>query len=141
MGPRSGEMEIRHRLGKAIVPLLLVVGVLYVVHLADWEDVTTTRRGRVLTFEIGMDKLAAFQAARDAQQRSLIESLVFVEEPPRSVGMLNRSGPIEEPDFDRASRSDEWHVGVVDQNAWLLLLFDDDELSRIERHTWTGPTK
>ena len=92
-------------------------------------------------FEIGEAKLSCFQHTIALENKGEIRALGLVDAEPGTYGERFKGTDLTEADFDAARASNIWRLGLVGENAWLLLTFGDDRLTRIERKDYRGPTE
>ena len=106
-----------------------------------WDSPRVHDEGEVAGFVVGASKQETFDQAMMNQHSGLVVNLELMDQPAGTYADKYKGIPISPEDFDRVSQSDEWHLRRPECNCWFRLLFRDDNLSRIEEHEWTGPTK
>ncbi len=113
------------------------------VTFSNWPWTTTEihTSGGVMGFEIGEAKLSCFQRTIALENKGEIRALGLVDAEPGTYEERFKGTDLTEADFDAARASNIWRLGLVGENAWLLLTFGDDRLTRIERKDYRGPTE
>ena len=106
-----------------------------------WTRTETHTSEAVMGFEIGASKLACFQQAITLQQQGAILALSLVDAEPGTYDERFKGTDLSQADFDHVHSSDLWHLGLAGVNAWLLLSFEGDHLTRVERKDYRGPTE
>ena len=122
-------------------PTLLVSLAFPLFTAGCWSDTNTLDRGELVGFKIGATKRAVFETAHRNQIDGLIADLELLDQPSSTYNDKYKGVPIRLEDYERVSVSDKWHIGLPDCNSWLVLIFTDGALVKIEEHEWTGPTK
>jgi len=106
-----------------------------------WTKTEAHTSGTVMGFEIGASKFACFQQAIALEQRGEIRALDLVDSEPGTYGERFKGTDLTQADFDRVRSSNVWRLGLVGANAWLVLTFEEDNLARVERKDYQGPTE
>ncbi len=135
-------MNKTNRLRLIIVSIIGIAIILAAVFFKDWpEKQVIHKEGKVLNFEIGMSKANSFHFAIESQNNNDIVNLELLDAPPTTYDKKYKGVLINPEDFNSISFSNEWHLGIPNENAWLTLHFKDETLIQIIEHEWTGPTK
>jgi hypothetical protein len=92
-------------------------------------------------FTTGASKFSSFRHAMVLEQQHEIRALHLVDTEPGTYDERFGGTDLSPVDFDRVRLSNVWSLGLVGENAWLVLAFEDDYLARIERKEYWGPTE
>jgi hypothetical protein len=127
---------------------LIVVAVAFLTYSATvtfsnwpWTKTETHTSGAVMGFTIGASKSSCFQQAIVLEQQGEIRALHLVDAEPGTYDERFRGTNLSPADFDRVRLSNVWRLGLVGENAWLVLTFEDENLARIESKEYRGPTE
>jgi hypothetical protein len=122
---------------RVCVALVLLTSLL----VGCWENLRVHESGIVEGFEVGASKAEVFDLAIQKQRAGQLRALSPLGLPPTTSAERYSGNPILPGDFEHVAVSDKWHLGRPECNCWFVLVFQENRLSRIEEHEWTGPTE
>ena len=106
-----------------------------------WTKTEIHTSGVLMGFKVGESKLSCFQHVIALENEGEIRALHLVDAEPGTYEERFKGTDLTEADFEAAEPSNIWRLGLAGENAWVLLTFEDDQLTKIERKEYRGPTE
>ncbi len=107
-----------------------------------WTTTVATTTGSHSTgLAIGAPKDATFTRILELQQAGQVDALLLLDEQILTYPEKFRGLRLTNDDRSRVAASDKWHLGLREDNRWLVLSFTDGTLTLVEEHRYHGPTE